>query len=77
MELLNKLYLVYLKYSNPVKRARLLGVKVGENTMISSNVFFSSEPYLIEIGNNCQITSGVVINTHGGGDFNTKLYRKF
>ncbi len=67
MELLNKLYLVYLKYSNPVKRARLLGVKVGENTMISSNVFFSSEPYLIEIGNNCQITSGVVINTHGGG----------
>lgn len=69
MKYLFKIYLAFLKYINPVKRARLLGVKVGDNTMISSNVIFSSEPYLIEIGNNCQLTSGVVINTHGGGIF--------
>ena len=56
------------KHTAPVKWAKRLGVSVGENTMIASNVFFSTEPYLIQIGNNCQITSGVCIHTHGGAN---------
>lgn len=28
---------------------------------------WSSEPYLITVGENCQITHGVLIHTHGGG----------
>ena len=45
--------------------AKLLGVKVGKNTMINTKNW-STEPYLISIGNNCQITSGVWFHTHGG-----------
>ena len=38
---------------------------MGNNNEIMSR-FWSSEPYLIEIGNDCQITAGVKIFTHGG-----------
>ena len=37
---------------------------MGNNNEIMSR-FWSSEPYLIEIGNDCQITAGVKIFTHG------------
>lgn len=40
-------------------------VKIGENTRIlTSWLNFGSEPYLIEIGANCTITSGVKFITH-------------
>lgn len=40
-------------------------VKVGKNTRILTNwLNFGSEPYLIEIGDNCVITSGVKFITH-------------
>tara|TARA_B100000767_G_scaffold275215_1_gene311056 strand:- start:2485 stop:3000 length:516 start_codon:yes stop_codon:yes gene_type:complete len=42
------------------------GVKIGKNCDIQK-VSFGSEPYLIEIGNHVQITSGTKIFTHGGG----------
>lgn len=42
-------------------------VKVGKNTRIlTSYLNFGSEPYLIEIGDNCTITSGVRFLTHDG-----------
>lgn len=47
--------------------AKLLGVKIGCNTLICTKNW-SSEPYLITIGNNCQITSGCSFHTHGGGN---------
>ena len=65
--ILNKLYDLYLKRRNTVKWAKRLGVIVGENTMIAPTVSFSSEPYLIAIGNNVQVTNNVSFNTHGGG----------
>jgi acetyltransferase-like isoleucine patch superfamily enzyme len=40
-------------------------IKVGLNTRILTSINnFGSEPYLIEIGNNCTITSGVKFITH-------------
>lgn len=51
---------------SPEKYARLLGVNIGKNCYIDTRNW-SSEPYLITIGNNCQITHGVSIYTHGGG----------
>ena len=48
------------------RQARSVGVTLGNNNFIDSR-FWSSEPYLITIGNNCQITSGVKFFTHGGG----------
>lgn len=47
-------------------QARKAGVIIGKNTVVASR-FWSTEPYLIKIGSNCQITQGVKIFTHGGG----------
>jgi acetyltransferase-like isoleucine patch superfamily enzyme len=47
------------------KIARRMGVKIGSNCDIQ-DVNFGSEPYLIEIGNHVQITSGTKLFTHGG-----------
>lgn len=47
------------------QQARKAGVIIGKGNQFLSN-FWSSEPYLIEIGDNCQITAGVKIFTHGG-----------
>ena len=48
------------------KQAKFAGVKMGEGNLIYS-WFWGTEPYLITIGNHCQITGGVKILTHGGG----------
>ena len=62
----------YLKYftCSHEKRAQILrsdGAKIGVNSKIYPNVSFWSEPYLVELGDNVKITSGVRITTHDGG----------
>lgn len=52
---------------SPERYARQIGVHIGENNFIPDKETWSSEPYLITVGNNCQITMGVRIFTHGGG----------
>lgn len=63
----NGLINAYLRKTNPIKWARKLGVKVGEYTAFGNTTAFSSEPYLIQIGNHCRITRNVTFHTHGGG----------
>lgn len=48
------------------KRAHYAGVNFGNNNLINDEFWDASEPYLITIGSNCQITRGVKIYTHGG-----------
>lgn len=53
---------------NPTDYARKLGAKVGKNTYIPDcRLLEACEPYLVTIGDNCQITMGVRLYTHGGG----------
>lgn len=52
--------------ASPEKEARHLGVKIGANCLISTR-YWSSEPYLITIGNHVQVTDCVSFHTHGGG----------
>lgn len=47
------------------KYARHLGVKIGENCLIST-IKFPSEAYLVEIGDYCRIANDVMFFTHGG-----------
>ena len=47
--------------------ARRKGVKIGKNCLIATRNW-GSEPYLITIGNNVQITADVRFFTHGGGN---------
>lgn len=65
--MLNRLLNYYRKTFWPVEKyARFVGVKIGKGCDIQK-VSFGSEPYLIEIGNHVQITTGTKIFTHGGG----------
>jgi acetyltransferase-like isoleucine patch superfamily enzyme len=46
-----------------VRRLRARGVKIGENCLVYTTEF-SSEPYLVEIGDHVAISSGVKFITH-------------
>lgn len=52
-------------FQTPVEYARSLGVKVGNHCYISTRGF-SSEGYLIEIGDYVRIASNTTFYTHGG-----------
>lgn len=49
---------------------------MGEKNLIGCN-FWSSEPYLIQIGSHCQITTGVKFLTHGGSAVVRDIYPNF
>lgn len=72
MNLKIRLLNLRLKFvKSPVKRAHLIkkmsSITIGDKCEIYNNVSFGSEPYLIEIGNNVRVTSGVKFITHDGG----------
>lgn len=52
---------------SPKLYAKLIGVKIGKNCLIYRSIEWPSEPYLVTIGDNVQLTRGVAIHTHGGG----------
>lgn len=58
------------------KFARSIGVKIGKDCSIATRNF-GSEPYLISIGDNVQITNDVRFATHGAGWVLRKKYPKF
>lgn len=72
--------LVYFYFFGSVKYARRLGVNVGSGCRIYINSF-GSEPFLITIGNNVTITSGVRLITHDGSTWLVRedgiRYQKF
>ena len=60
---------------NPIGYTRSLGVKLGNNVRLYAvrPGMFSTEPWLISIGNNVYITAGCQFITHDGG---TLILRK-
>lgn len=46
---------------------RARGLEIGEGCEVLNGYDFGSEPYLVKIGNNVRIASGVKITTHDGG----------
>lgn len=62
---MKKIYYQYLKHFNPVKWAKKIGVQVGENCRFYK-ISFSTEPYLVKIGNHVSATK-VHFETHDGG----------
>lgn len=58
--------------AKPEQWARKQGVVLGKNTFVADKDHWPKEAYLIKIGDNCQITSGVRFFTHGGAH----LFRK-
>lgn len=58
------------------KQARSAGVVLGDNNFIASH-FWGTEPFLIKIGSNNQITAGVRFFTHGGAHVLRNKYPNF
>lgn len=58
---------LYWHFCPIIKQAEKAGVLIGKNNEVQSHFWERAEPYLITIGDNCQITADVKIFTHGGG----------
>lgn len=66
-DLFKRLTGLYWRFiASPEEYCRHIGVKIGRNCLIGTRNM-STEPYLISIGDNVQLTAGVTIHTHGGG----------
>lgn len=63
--LIKRILYKYFFYKDGVKAARLLGVKIGNDCRLI-RCTFSSEPYLVEIGNHVSATR-THFETHDGG----------
>ena len=74
MSLITRVYWRYFR--STVDYARHIGVTVGDNCLVATRDW-PSEAYLITIGNNCQITSGVRFHTHGGANVVRRKYPDF
>lgn len=61
---------------SPIKYAKHIGVTIGSNCKIETRNW-SSEPYLVTIGNNVALTNGVSIHTHGGARVLRKDHPEF
>lgn len=67
MNFFKTLYKKYLNTFKPVKYANKIGVNHGKNLRIYGKVGWSTEPWLITLGDNVYITSDVKFITHDGG----------
>lgn len=57
------------------EKYRKLGVKIGINFSVTGEVSFSSEPYLITLGDNVRLSSNVNFVTHDGGMHVIRQYK--
>lgn len=71
---INKIYLKILAKINPLKFAKLIGVRMGEDVNIYGDAYkmFGTEPWAIQLGNHVHLTDGVRFVNHDGG---TLLFR--
>jgi acetyltransferase-like isoleucine patch superfamily enzyme len=68
INILSSIYKLLLLKASDERRNKYLrkqGVKIGQNCRIHS-VSFSTEPYLVEIGDHARIASGTIFLTHDG-----------
>lgn len=62
-------YKYWLLKKDPTSYARSIGVRIGADTRVLGIQLgtFGSEPYLVQLGDHVEVTSGVKFITHDGG----------
>lgn len=76
IKIFKRIIYLFRKFTySPDKWAKYLGVTVGKSNLIGKN-HWSSEPYLITVGSNCQLTNCKIF-THGGGNVLRSKYPDF
>ena len=66
-KLVEKIIIRFCSNDKYVEILRKRGAKIGEGCLIDKSVNFSTEGYMISIGNRVRITSGVRLIPHDGG----------
>jgi acetyltransferase-like isoleucine patch superfamily enzyme len=74
--IIDKLFWKLVGLVDQEKYARHIGVHIGKNCLIATT-HWSSEPYLITIGNHVQVTDNVHFHPHGGGHVARRKYPDF
>ncbi len=64
-------------FRKPVKYAKWIGVTIGNDCKIINHPDWSSEPYLISIGNHTEISFGVSFLTHDGATWISRNDKKY
>lgn len=62
---------------NPIKKAKLRGINIGDNCKIIKEPNWGSEPWLISIGNHVEISFDVAFITHDGATWNFRNKKKY
>ena len=65
--LIKKIRVQFASNEGFIQILRSEGVAIGKNCVINKDVNFGTEPYLITIGDNVRVTTGVKLITHDGG----------
>lgn len=73
MNIIKKLYRKFVKKRDPLSYAKLVGVNMRGGVHLYGDVSWSTEPWIITLGDNVHITAGTKFITHDGG---TLLYRE-
>lgn len=73
-KIINKIYNLIQDYSHSayLRICVANGLKLGKNSVIRNGVSFGSEPFLVEIGEETRIASGVTFVTHSGATVNVR-----
>ena len=73
-KIINKIFSILsdLQHKSYIKTCLNSGLKLGKNAVVRNNVSFGSEPFLVEIGNETRIASGVTFVTHSGATINIR-----
>lgn len=75
--MINKLIYIVLRYSDPIKYARRIGVKIGTKCRLNDNPIWGSEPYIISIGDHTEISFGCTFITHDGATWTFRDEEKY
>lgn len=74
---INKLINLFLRYSDPIKYAKRIGVKIGTACRLNDNPNWGSEPYIISIGDHSEISFGCTFITHDGATWTFRDEEKY
>lgn len=75
--MINKIINLFLRYRDPIKYAKRIGVKIGTSCRLNDNPNWGSEPYIISIGDHSEISFGCTFITHDGATWTFRDEEKY
>lgn len=67
----------YDKKRNPIKHAKRIGVKIGNNCKLNGSPNWGSEPYLISLGDHTEVSFDCAFITHDGATWGFRNQERY